>query len=230
MTEFKKIKQSVRLADEVYDQLFDGISSGTIAPNKRIIQERLADQMEVSRTPVREALLRLENEGILVRAGRSGFVIRQLAETEAIQIYNAREAVECHVLGLLCEMEDTGQADRLAKLIEEIEREPKHSVLEYFEANRTIHRAFVKETGNPFLLEMFDLIWNRSSSIHLFSKLGELQMPKSLGDHLPLCEAVRKRDSNQAINVMRTHIRMGLQLQRKGMTDSRSAQVTQSLN
>ena len=218
MKEFRKIKKSVRLADKVYQQLFDGIYSGVIDPNERIVQEKLADQMEVSRTPVREAMLRLENEGILQRDGKSGFVIRQIADEEAIYIYNAREAVECHALGMLCQIEDTGQADRVEELINTIDEQPKNSVIEYFEANKKIHRAFVAETKNPYLLEMFDLIWNRSSAIHLFSKISKSELPLSLKDHMALCEAVKTKDSNFAIEVMRTHIRGGLQLQLSSMS------------
>lgn len=222
MKEFKKIEKTIRLADKVYEQLFDGIYSGAIDPHERIVQEKLADQMEVSRTPVREAMLRLENEGILQRDGKSGFVIRQIADEEAIHIYNAREAVECHALGMLCQIEDSGQAQRMADLINKIDEQPKNSVIEYFEANRKIHRAFVAETKNPFLLEMFDLIWNRSSAIHLFSKISESELPLSLKDHMTLCDAIETKDSEFAMKVMRAHIRGGLEIQLISMSGAKS--------
>ena len=71
MGHFKAINTSARLADEVYQQILDAITAGVVDPHKRIVQERLADQLQGSRTPIREALIRLENEGVLVRVGRS---------------------------------------------------------------------------------------------------------------------------------------------------------------
>jgi len=58
-----------RIADEIYSQLLAAIGNGDIAPSQRLVQERLAAELDVSRTPVREALLRLEQEGVLERAG-----------------------------------------------------------------------------------------------------------------------------------------------------------------
>ncbi len=222
MPGFKKIKQGTRLSDEVYDQLFAGINTGVINPNNRIIQEQIADELEVSRTPVREALLRLENEGILCRAGRSGFVIRRFTDQEAIQIYSAREAVECHAIGLLCQMNDLALAKRLTDTIERVEREPRYTITDYFEANKLIHRAFVQETENRFLLEMFDQIWNLNSGIVLFLEISKTDLSLSLKDHLVLCDALKSGDTEQAVEAMRAHIREGLRLQRGAMKKRRS--------
>ncbi len=213
MTRLKKIKPSLRLADEVYDQLYTGINSGLIDPNERIVQERLADELEVSRTPVREALIRLEYEGILVREGRGGYVIRRFSKQEISQIYSAREAVECHALGLLCEMNSPKLVKNLVDTIEKEENRNRSSLNEYYEANKLIHRTFVKETGNRFLLEMFDQIWNRSVGFVVFSALEEENLSVSLSGHLSLCEAVASGDSQAAVEAMRDHIREGLSLQ-----------------
>ena len=68
-----------RLADDVYDQILSAIVNGRIAPGERLIQEKIATEINVSRTPVREALLRLEQEGILELSGRKGFAIRRIS-------------------------------------------------------------------------------------------------------------------------------------------------------
>lgn len=212
MTRLKKIKPSLRLAEEVYEQLCTGINSGLINPDERIVQERLADELQVSRTPVREALIRLEHEGILVRDGRVGFVIRKFTEREIAQIYSAREAVECHSLGLLCDMNEAKLVKRLFKIVE-VEENRKHSTLnEFYEANKLIHRTFVKETGNRFLLDMFDQIWNRRVGFVVFSALQTENLVASLTGHSDLCEAVERGDKELAIEAMRSHIHEGMTL------------------
>ncbi len=219
MAEFTKIAPSVSLAEEVYNQLFAAINTGAIDPLKRIVQEKLADELQVSRTPVREALLRLEHEGILTRVGRGGFVIRKITDQELVEIFSAREVVECHALGLLCEKNDPQISDRLSAIVEREEQTPRHTITDYFEANKLIHRSFVEETDNRFLLQMFDLIWNRSVGIVLFSEIGTDTLPKSLRDHLVLCDAVREADAEQAMEAMRQHIYEGLSLQRRAINE-----------
>jgi len=72
----KSIKiQRRRLADEVYDQLLASITVGDIGPDDRLVQERLAAELDISRTPVREALLRLEQEGVLVTANVLSYTV-----------------------------------------------------------------------------------------------------------------------------------------------------------
>ena len=70
-------------------------------PGERLIQETIASQIDVSRTPVREAFLRLEREGVLEAAGRGGFQIREITEKEIQHLYLAREAVEGFAAKLL---------------------------------------------------------------------------------------------------------------------------------
>ena len=80
---FTRLAQKrTRLADNVYEQILSAILSGEIMPGERLIQETIASQIDVSRTPVREAFLRLEREGVLEAAGRGGFQIRNITEQE----------------------------------------------------------------------------------------------------------------------------------------------------
>ena len=213
MAHFKKIKKNARLADEVYEQIYDSISLGSIEPNERIIQEKLADEMEVSRTPIREALLRLEVEGVLVRSGRNGFVFRRLSSQEARQIYDVRELVECYAMGLLWDKKDSEVISRLEQNTIRIESQKHRSFNEYGLANKNIHRAFAEEAGNPFLLDLFDMIWTRSNSVRAFSALSETDLSISLKGHMELCQALRHGNRPDAIEAMRSHIREGLHLQ-----------------
>ena len=167
MKKFNKIRDIYRLSDEVHRQILEAVSSRLISPRDRIVQEDLADMMGVSRTPVRDALLRLESEGVLVRVGRKGFHLRSFTFEEVEQLYRAREAVECYAFGRLSQQLNGDDISRLKVTIEELERGPRGYVMDYFNANRTIHREFVVQVKNPFLVEMFDSIWNRGG-VYIF--------------------------------------------------------------
>ena len=200
------------MSDEVYRQIVEAVSARRISPRDRIIQEDLADMMQVSRTPVRDALLRLESEGVLARVGRRGFQLRSFTFEEVEQLYHAREAVECYAFGRLSQQLDANAISRLTTTIEELEHGPCESIMDYFNTNRLIHREFVVQAQNPFLVEMFDSIWNRSRCPFLFSELGSTELEKSLTGHLELCELLDRRDEQLAMQEMRQHIRDGLEL------------------
>jgi DNA-binding GntR family transcriptional regulator len=206
-----------RLASDVYEQILGAVLSGHIAPGARIVQEKIAAEINVSRTPVREALLRLEQEGILEISGRSGFTIRKIGDGEVRQIYQAREAVEGYAARLVSEARDTAQFDRIGKVIAREEKLSSQNVEDYFHANKRIHRAIVEETGNRYMLEQFDGIWNRGISFRLFAAIDTAELGASLAAHHLLLDAIASGTPGEAQQAMILHIRDGLGLQLKAL-------------
>jgi len=211
---FKSLAQPrKRLADQVYEQIMDAIRSGAISAEDRIVQEKLAEEFEISRTPIREALFRMEQEGILTVAGHGGFRIRQLGPAEIDEIYDARCAIESYAARLLAEAGDRQANDRLRQRIVAAEALEDKSVEAYFRANLAVHRAIVEATGNRYLLELFDNIWNRGSSFTLFAAIENIDLDKSLGDHLALIDAIDIGNGAAAAEKMIRHINDGRALQ-----------------
>ncbi len=202
-----------RLADQVYDQLLEAIHNGVILPNDQIVQEKLAEQFEISRTPVREALLRLEQERIIEVAKRGGFKIRVISERETEEIYRARAAIECYAMRMLAIQHTSELLEQLRTKIQIAENLQEHSIKSYFKANQTIHRAFVEATENRYLLEMFDNTWNRGTSFRLFASIDAEAMAHSLGDHEALVDAIASGKPEAAFEKMMDHIEDGLHLQ-----------------
>ena len=213
---FKPISEPrVRLADKVYGQIMQAIADGSISARDRIVQEKLAEDFGISRTPIREALFRLEQEGILSVSGRGGFKIRIPDEGEIDELYGARAAIEGYSARLLAE---AGTPETLARLRQEItalEDLRDTSVRAYFEANMAIHRAFVAAAGNRFLLEQFNNIWGRGSSFALFAEIRKQSMARSLGNHTALVDAIASGDGCLAAEKMIEHILDGRDLQRQ---------------
>ncbi|WP_049834465.1 GntR family transcriptional regulator [Octadecabacter temperatus] len=202
-----------RLADLVYDQIVGGLQSGAIDPNVRLHQVKLAEMLDVSRTPVREALLRLEQEGVLRSSVNGGFEIRRVSKSEVRDIYQARQAVEGFCAGLLASLDDKEMVETLRETIAQEEGKKPDTNSAYFDANRTIHRAFVATSGNAFLLESFDAIWNRSIAIRSFEKLDAPGLEASLSGHLDLLNDIRSGGFEHAQRAMHDHIIDGCALQ-----------------
>jgi len=202
-----------RLADDVYQQILDAILSNEIGMDDQLVQEKLAAELEISRTPVREALLRLEQEGVLVTSPRGGFALRRISEDEAKEIYDVRAAIEGQAARLLASENDPRHHAHLRQVIEREENITSHTVQAYFAANRNIHRAIVELAGNRHLVEMFDNIWNKAVAFHLFSAIEEIDLAQSLGNHLDLVEAIETGDWRVAMSAVFDHIGDGFRLQ-----------------
>ncbi len=202
-----------RLADQVYGRLMAAILDGTIGQGDRLIQEKLAEDLAVSRTPVREALLRLEREGVIEQAGRKGFVVKTVSEGMIRSIYQAREAVEGYAARVVAERSDPDTIDRLAARIARLG--PASNIESSYEANRLAHRAIVEATGNEYLVELFDAIWGKTIAVKIFADLWMAEaIHRPVTDlHAEVIDALRSGDGDRAAKVMVEHIREGLDQQ-----------------
>jgi DNA-binding GntR family transcriptional regulator len=211
---FRSLSQPrVRLADQVYDQIMQAIRNGSISADDRIVQEKLAEEFEISRTPIREALFRMEQEGILEVSSKGSFKIRKFDKMEISEIYDVRASIESFAARMLAESNDAGTIRHLREVVERAENLTEDTVQAYFKANLGIHRAFVEATGNTMLLDLFDNIWNRGSSFTLFSTIQNVDLSKSLGNHLALVDAIETGDGSKAAEKMIAHIYDGRDLQ-----------------
>jgi len=211
MARFARIEQQPRrLADQVYDQLLDAILSGEINAGERLIQETLAEEMTVSRTPVREALLRLEREGILEPAPKRGFHVVEFTTSRALNVYEARQAVEGFAARLVAERASDEQLEELRPLLNKV------IVVDSFqgttEENWVAHRALATATQNEALVDLFDSLWERAMMLRIRSDVwfateerGELTH-----SHVDVYEAIASRDGDKAEAAMVEHLQIGL--------------------
>lgn len=198
--------QRRRLADDAYDQIVAAIARRDVGPEDVLIQEKLADEMRISRTPVREALMRLAQEGVLEVSRRGSFRLYRLEGRDIEELYQARTAVEGQCAGILAERRDPFDIVALREVVVREEAANDAGPQGYFEAHRHIHRAFVERAGNRFLLDMFDTIWAKGMAFHLFSAKEVDQEDGGLTGHMALVEAIADGDGPAALLAMSDHI------------------------
>lgn len=209
-----------RLADEVYQQLIDAILAQEIGPEDQLVQEKLAAEMQISRTPVREALMRLEREGVLQVSNRGSFSLYKMDDNEVRELYQARAAIEGQTARILASTHTPEMIKMLRECVEAEENISGETVLDYFRANRNIHRKFVETANNRFLLEMFDSIWGKAMAFQLFSTMENIDLSESLGDHMRLVDVIETGDLTDTIDVFTQHIQDGFDLQLRGLHSS----------
>jgi len=203
-----------RLADEVYDQIVNAIMNSDISHSDRLVQEKLAVDLGISRTPVREALMRLEQEGVLRKTAQGGFKLCQLSDQEVRELYQTRAAIEGQVARILAERNASDNIDTLTKTVNNEENVISTSThREYFEANRRIHRKFVELANNRYLLEMFDVTWSKAMAFQLFARKQREDQSNELADHMALVDVIGTGDKIEALEVFIKHIQDGFDRQ-----------------
>ncbi|MFT4028646.1 MAG: GntR family transcriptional regulator [Protaetiibacter sp.] len=191
------------VADLVHERLRDAILSAELRPNYRLVEEDLAAWLQVSRTPVREALLRLRQEGLVVRA--KGWLVRDHAPKEILQIIQARAAIESATAHLAAQCITTEDLARLEELVDRME-DPGSSRVEINELNNRFHAIITDASGN-FLLTQFHRrtkinYWNYNTPV-VFTPADDELVNR---EHRELIAALRAGDSELSERIAREHV------------------------
>ena len=195
------------LAELAYERILTAILDGGLVPGDRLIMDRLAAELGISRTPVRDALHRMQADG-LVQPATKGFVIRSLDAGDVRTMYEAREPVEgwaARVAAGRAAAAGPVIAEALAGLADVPVDEPSAA----YRANRDFHRAVVLGAGNPVLVDCFDTIWGRGLALLSFAESARHGSTVDLDAHRLLYEAVMSGDPDRAEAEMLAHIRRG---------------------
>lgn len=199
------------LADIAYKRLSEALLTGKIPPGTRLVMDQLASELGISRTPVRDALLRLERENLVEPTGKRGYIVRSVAAGDVRYVYEAREAIEGFAARRVAEI-GTSAIDHVRAAIEAVEGTDMDP-LGAFEANVAVHRSIVEATGNPTLLEHFDGLWMRARSLAMFADFldRDTRHEPVRAAHEPLLRAFAT-DPDASFLAMRAHISAGLQV------------------
>ncbi len=206
----RKTSQNTRaIADMVYRRLRDAIQSAELRPNKRLIEDELADWLNVSRTPIREALLSLEKEGLVER--QRGWVVREhnLAEIQAR--LECRLAVESFATRLAAKRRTDVELQELTGLAEAMEK-PGISRLEFNRLNDRFHKVITDAARNPNLAAMHGQTKLNYWDLSVPVVFGPEDDQKVHQQHRALIEALAAGDEDRAEALARDHIQMTIKI------------------
>jgi DNA-binding GntR family transcriptional regulator len=195
-------------AEAVYRKLLHMIFSRQLKPGQRLPEILIAEQLEVSRTPVREALRRLANEGLVVLIPNVGARIAMPTRQEMLDTYEVRNVLECLAIRRASERITAVQ---LARLEEKIEEETEVFSLRdleaYIEINNAFHRIIAEASGNLALADTIENYLARTFVYMVFfESFFDFDTNPSLEEHRAILEALRARDAESAVRLMDRHI------------------------
>ncbi len=215
-----KVRSRTDYVDEVYKTLLDAISDGTLAPGARITQEDLAEQLNVSRSPVLQALRLLKKDGLLEDAPGRGLVVARLDPQRIGHLYQVRGALDALAARLAAQR----RADIPASLIAAGRAAAAGTdVRAMIEADTAFHRAIYEASENPFIVESALLHW-----IHLRRVMGAVLQQRHgregiWDEHEAIAQAIREGDGDRAARLSERHATVARESLVQSLEDSLAA-------
>ncbi|NNK12722.1 MAG: GntR family transcriptional regulator [Desulfofustis sp.] len=195
------------LSGQVYVYIKQMILSGEFQAGHKIQEEKVGQLFGVSRTPIREALKKLSEYGLVVLKPRSNAVVATLTREEAVQLAHIRAQLEALSVKLLADIGTTRDFDHLAKLAEECDALiAEENVAGAFEIDSTLHLEIARRTKNVHLYEIIEKLDAKIQLSRLIIKLPIDRLEKFINQHTKIIQALRARDRDLSETLMRHHI------------------------
>ncbi|MFI2103479.1 GntR family transcriptional regulator [Isoptericola sp. NPDC019693] len=199
------------LADHVFDELLSWLMDGTLTAGSSLNIDGIARDLDVSPTPVREALARLEATGMVRRVALRGYFVKPAPTTkELTDLMDARLAVEPANAYFACERGDAAFLASLEDAVDELESSPNgptyQDFRDYWEADERFHALVAEAADNSYLQAAFAALGGLAQRFRQFSGKGVTDKAVAVEEHRAILEALRSGVPERAQELMRRHI------------------------
>ena len=188
-----------------YQYLVSKMQSGELISGMSVTEQGVADELGISRTPAREALRRLEVDGLVVSEPRFGMRVKELGYTETLELYEAREALEMAAVGICAEKISGIEIAELEILQEQMAGsvgDPSRMA----SLNYAFHKALLNAAKNRYLTMSFEAIHKTLAILGATTLANTERAEESLIEHQDLIECLKLRDKEGARTIMGRHL------------------------
>ncbi|MBC7959909.1 MAG: GntR family transcriptional regulator [Vallitaleaceae bacterium] len=202
-----QLNEYLPLRDVVFNTLREAILRGQLVPGERLMEKQLAERMGVSRTPIREAIRKLELEGLVMMVPRKGAEVAKITPKDIKDVLEVRAALEALAVKVACEKMDEIGLAKLTKVKEEFERAAKDKAVDtLIQKDIEFHDAIFAATGNEKLIHIVN---NLREQIYRFRVKYISQMESYEGlvkEHEEIVESIKSGDRQRAEEITVRHI------------------------
>lgn len=208
MNEFHvDMNEYLPLRDVVFKTLRQAILTGELQPGERLMEITLANRLGVSRTPVREAIHKLEQEGLVIMMPRRGAQVAQITEKDLSEVLEVRLGLEEMAVGFACERMSEKQFEELCQAANEfsvaIDRDDLTALAQ---ADEKFHSLICQSTGNDCLCSITNNLREQMYRYRI-EHLKDQDARRNLdAEHKAICGALEQRDAQEARMILRSHI------------------------
>jgi DNA-binding GntR family transcriptional regulator len=195
------------VVDQVHAELLERIVAGELRPGARLRQEALAEELGVSRTPLREALARLVSEGLVEFVPNRGATVARRDFSDMEQAWRARLVIEPGAARLAAERQERLAIESMRETVLR-QRSVADDVTASFALNREFHLALVAAAGNAHLSQFAELLWLSRIGVPIFARQARdrAQVLAWADEHEAIAEAVAAGSAARAERLTRDHI------------------------
>lgn len=209
MPRLKPVRRET-LEDQVYRALRQAILEGRLKGGERLVQEALASTFGTSRIPVRDALRRLHQEGLVEADERGGYRVATWGPEDVEDVYTLRLLLEPEALRLAGPKLSEEELDELEALQFQMEEAASEGDLDrYVDLNRSFHFFLYEAAGKRRLFLFIQMLWSGLPPLTPLSVPGQLD--RSNREHRLLVQALRKGAVEDAVHILRRHIRYAME-------------------
>ena len=206
------LTETLQLGTRAYHALASGIVGGQIEPGTQLRPDTIAEQLEISVTPVREALYRLEGDGLLVKLPYQGWFVREFAEQEVRQLYEMRAAMECFGVRLACQRMTAEELDGLREQQSVGEAALRDEDIDAYRIyNRDLHATIIKAARNSYLSTVMAQLALQSQMLMARTIRLVGRPSRALEEHGELIELIGKHQEKAAERLIERHILSALE-------------------
>ncbi|MDO4978457.1 MAG: GntR family transcriptional regulator [Eubacteriales bacterium] len=202
------INEYLPLRDVVFQTLRRAIITGELAPGERLMEISLANQLGVSRTPVREAIRKLELEGLVIMIPRKGAQVARITEDNLKDVIEIRTALEEFAVSLACErIDEEGKAEMKEKL-EEFRQAiaQNEDILNIIEKDEQFHDSIVRASKNKRLITLLAGLREQFYRYRMEYVKDMASVSNLIEEHENMMHAIFNHDQEKATSLMKSHL------------------------
>jgi GntR family transcriptional regulator, rspAB operon transcriptional repressor len=201
------INDTATIRQKVHKHIREQILNGDIGPNRRLIETKIAEEIGTSRTPVREALHSLEQEGLIESLPRIGYRVKEISDQEAIEIWEIRSAIETLAARWACEKAQKQLVKDLTKNIALAEKEALHGRTERFvDLDGQFHEIIARLSGGTRLLELTQTLRRHALRYRLESIHHIETVHRAIEGHKNILKAIEQSNYDALNQAVRDHL------------------------
>ncbi|KWV52934.1 GntR family transcriptional regulator [Bradyrhizobium macuxiense] len=196
------------LHEEVVGRIRDILLDGEITPGARIPERELCERLQISRTPLREALKVLAAERLVLLLPHRGSRAAKLTDKDMRDLFEVCQGLEALAGELACERITDAEMELIATAhAAMVQHYRERDLIQYYRGNRTIHEAIVAAAGNPVLSGLYASVTARIRRARYVTPMTPQRWALAVQEHEAILNALQRRDSTGLSHILRTHLR-----------------------
>lgn len=196
----------ISIRERVYLHIKDLILDGEFKAGDRLVERELAERLNISRTPIREALFRLESQGFVKTVPRKGVIVADISEKEIIEVFTILSSLEVLAAKLAVQKLDDEMKNKFTSSIKKVQEFLNNPEEDAAELHRELNHLLYSSAKN---VKLYEMLSGLSDYIRAFAKIGHKnpgRAKQSMAEHLKIMEAIVNKEMEMAEYLTKIHI------------------------